>query len=246
MKVDIGELQGLMTEVRRAQSSLDHGIPLFSAAEAAMPMAVNLGNVWGVPTGPLRLGNDTPFGNTTAGKALASAHQSAYGAGTDMLQAFSGTVDADAERMELALLLYRAMDDDNAEEILLNNRDRLNVLSAHLTEHEDGHVQDQVGQINRLLGLAGDPADGNVVIAGDFNANAKVDYPSTDALNDYTDQGLDPTAGQIDDGLGGTSPSHQPIDYVIPRGVGTSEAERWDRDESDHDGQSLDVTMPSW
>ncbi|MBF6354243.1 hypothetical protein IU449_06765 [Nocardia higoensis] len=243
VKVDLGELQGLLTEVRRAQSSLDHGIQLFSVPT---PMAIDFGDIWGVPTGPVWLGNTTPFGNTTAGKALASAHQSVYRAGTDMLQAFSETVDSDGERMELALLLYRAMDDDNAEEILQNNRNNLKVLSTHLTEHEDGHVQDQAEQINRLLERVGGPTDGNVIIGGDFNANADSDSPSTDALDRYTDQGLDPTAGRIDDGLGGTSPSYRPIDYVIPRGVGTSEAERWNRDESDHDGQSVDVTMPAW
>lgn len=245
MHVEITELRELLKEVRRAQSSLDHGVQLFGGGRAAMPSSLRVGTGSPFPA-EIPMGDRTPFGNTGAGKDLARTHTHAFGSGERTLDAFANTVDADAERMELAILLYRSMDAGNAENLLRQNRSSLDVLSTHLTVDSDGHEQDQVGQINRLLGIAGGPTDGNTIIGGDFNTNRDRDYPGAHAIGGFTGQGFDPDAGRIDDGLGGTSASHLPIDYVMPRGVATSDAERWDRDFSDHDGQRVDVTLPAW
>ncbi|MFC8044469.1 hypothetical protein [Nocardia sp. NPDC057353] len=246
MKVEIGELQRLLSEVRRAQSSLDHGVQLFGGGRTAMPRRISVGNGGPFPVAEIPVGNRNPFGNTAAGKTLVSTHASTYGSGEQALGAFARTVDADGERLELAILLYRTMDADNAENLLAQNRNGLRVLSTHLTVDSDGHEQDQVGQINTLIDLAGGPDQGNTLVNGDFNTNRDRDYPGAHAIDGFTAQGFDPDAGRIADGQGGTSASNLPIDYVMPRGVATSDAERWDRDFSDHDGQRADVTLPAW
>lgn len=162
------------------------------------------------------------------------------------LKAFAKTADSDAERLELALALYRKTDADSADNLLEANRNRLDVLSTHLTLNTDGHAQDQAAQINRLRGLAGDQSQGNTVVAGDFNAESTGNSPSAQGIRNFGGQGFDVGAGDIHDGKGGTSASHRRIDHVLPRGVGSSEATRWDRDQSDHDGQVVDLTLPSW
>lgn len=239
VEVDEGELQQLQTEVARAQSALAHGLGILN----------------GVPTGTsgierLLIGSSpTPFGNTGEGLACHSAHSETYTAGTSTVKAFAGTVDSDAERLKMALGLYRIMDDENAEQWLMLNGHVLDFLSTHLSTG-DKHAPLQADQIRNLRGLVADLRDGNVIVGGDFNATSTGNSPSSQAIRNFGLDGYDTGAGTINDGPGGqpkgTSESHHPIDHVLPRGVGTAPAERWDRGESDHDGQRVDVTMPSW
>ncbi|WP_194814977.1 endonuclease/exonuclease/phosphatase family protein [Nocardia sp. XZ_19_385] len=170
---------------------------------------------------------------------------------TGTVKAFAGTVDSDAERLKSAIALYRVMDAENAEELMLQNSNMLDFLSTHLTRTKgDKHAGDQADQIAKLRGLVADIRNGNVVVGGDFNAEAGGDSPSAQEIRNFDLDGFDTKAGTIHDGPGGqpkgTSEQHYPIDHVLPRGVGSTPAERWDRGESDHDGQRVDVTMPAW
>ncbi|MGW4365744.1 endonuclease/exonuclease/phosphatase family protein [Nocardia takedensis] len=230
--VDLTELRGLAGEVRRALSALDHGVSILSDTAPGPPTS--------------SLGAEEIFGNTTAGKQLLSTHEwSAFPAVKAAMAAFAGTVEADAEQLDLAVTLYGSMDLDNAEEFLKLNGQGLEIVSTHLSNGGD-HGAEQAAQIARLRQLFGTGPLGNIVIGGDFNASANGDSPSAQEIRAFGDQGFAVDAGRIYDGLGGTSASHQPIDHVLPRGVGTSAAERWDREESDHDGQNVEVTLPAW
>ncbi|WP_378733894.1 endonuclease/exonuclease/phosphatase family protein [Nocardia brasiliensis] len=231
VKVDFGEMQKLITEVRRAQSSLDAGLKAFSNGAAKPPMEP---------------GHTTTFGNTGAGASCLSAHAQASEVMRTVLTAFSGAVESDAGRLAMALVLYRQMDVASADNLLQLNRNALDVFSTHLMVGGAGKDAQQAAQINRLLGLAGGPSQGNTVVAGDFNAQSGGNSPSAQGIRNFAGQGFDVDTGKIYDGRGGTSQSNLPIDHVLPRGVGSSEATRWERGESDHDGQVVDLTMPNW
>jgi hypothetical protein len=231
-KVDFDQLAHLGSEVRRAQSSLDAGVQGFAGAPK-------------VGSSPFVPGSgSTAFGNTGAGATCANAHGQAQGAMGDVLQGMANTIDADAERLELALALYRKTDADAADD-MLKQHNQLDVFSAQLS-NAGPHAAEQTAEIDRLRGLAGDQTAGNTVVAGDFNSGSSGASSSAQAIREFGDQGFDVNAGDIHDGKGGTSLNHHPIDFVMPRGVGASSAQRWDRDQSDHDGQVVDVTLSDW
>ncbi|MFC6015332.1 endonuclease/exonuclease/phosphatase family protein [Plantactinospora solaniradicis] len=234
-RVDFNEVRKLGTEVRRAQSALDAGVQGFSNAPSPAT-SVRQG----------RLPVATPFGNTSAGAACLGAQQQASSTMGGVLKAFAATVDSDAERLELALALYRTTDAEAADKLLKTNRNRVDLFSTHLSVADDGHAQDQAKQITELRTMAGDQNLGNTVVAGDFNALSTGNSPSAQAIRDFGRQGFDVNAGDIHDGRGGTSASNRRIDHVLPRGVGASEATRWDRTPSDHDGQVVDLTLSNW
>ncbi|MFC9894583.1 endonuclease/exonuclease/phosphatase family protein [Nocardia sp. NPDC127579] len=239
MKVDEAELRKLQTEVVRAHGALVHGVSILNATTTA-------------PSGVERLllgSSETPFGNTGGGKACHAAHSATYTQGTASMSAFAGTVDADAERMKMAIALYLIMEDANAESMLLLKGKTLDFLSAHMSLAGD-NATEQAAQIEKLRGLVADIRDGNVLVGGDLNAAMNGNDPSARAIQRFGWDGYDTHAGTINDGPNGapkgTSQSYHPIDHVLPRGVGTAPATRWDRGQSDHDGQRVDVTMPNW
>jgi hypothetical protein len=243
-KVDLDEVENLATQVRRAQSSLDAGVQGFSAAPspALAPAPRLTGNALSVQMGPT-LPHASAFGNTSGGLACLSAHAGARSTMDATLKAFAATVDSDAERLELAVALYRKTDAENADRMLEINRNRLDVITAQLTTNEKhAHEAQQAAEIEALRRLAGDETAGNTVVTGDFNAGPN----ASTGVRNFERNGLDVHGGDIHDGVGGTSLKHRPIDYVMPRGVGAAEARRWDRDPSDHDGQVVDLTMPYW
>ncbi|MEV4617427.1 endonuclease/exonuclease/phosphatase family protein [Asanoa sp. NPDC049573] len=229
-KVDFDQLAHLGSEVRRAQSSLDAGVQGFSGAPSA--------------GSPLLPGGAGAFGNTGAGATCTNAQRQAQSAMGAVLQGMAKTIDADAERLEMALALYRKTEADAADE-MLKKHNQLDVFSAQLS-NAGPHAAEQTAEIDRLRGLAGDQTAGNTVVAGDFNSVSSGTSSSAQAIREFGDQGFDVNAGDIHDGKGGTSYSHHPIDFVMPRGVGASSAQRWDRDPSDHDGQVVDVTLSDW
>jgi hypothetical protein len=247
-KVEIEELRGLADQVRRAHSSVEAGKD--GLGKAPVP------NIQG-----------TAFGNTTAGpNCLRAAHDSRVALGA-AVEAFSTTVDSDTERLNAALRLYQQTDAENADKFLEANRNRLDVLSTHLTKaDEPEHKQVQADQINRLGQVTGD--NQNTVIGGDFNAiqdtnksetpvgnsdqQRYANTPQGRAFGNLGQQGYDTDAGFLTEpgGVGkyGTSISDSRIDHLMPRGVGASDATRWaaTEEESDHDGMVVDVRMPNW
>ncbi|MGY1901245.1 endonuclease/exonuclease/phosphatase family protein [Nocardia gipuzkoensis] len=241
MKVEADEvqLQKLQSEVGRAQSALVHGLSILNATPAETSGLAQL----------LLGSSATPFGNTPGGVACHSTHSEAYTAGTNTVKAFAGTVDSDAERLKMAITLYRLMDDQNAENLLKLNPHVLDFLSTHLSKG-DKDAAEQAAQIDTLRGLVAGPPFNSVVVGGDFNAVSEDSSPSAQAIRKFAGDGFDTDAGALNDRPAGqpqgTSASYRPIDHVLPRGVGTTPAERWDRDESDHDGQRVDVTLPAW
>ncbi|GAB2678562.1 endonuclease/exonuclease/phosphatase family protein [Nocardia goodfellowii] len=240
VKVDEAQLQKLQTEIERAQGALVHGLSLMNGA-----------SVQASGIEQLLLGSTvTPFGNTAGGQACHSAHSEIYTGGSNTVKAFAGTVDSDAERMRMALGLYRIMDDENAENLMKLNGHVLDFLSTHLSKSDDGFGDEQAAQINKLRGLVADLNAGNVVVGGDFNAVTNDGSPSAQAIRNFAGNGFDTDAGTIHDGPGGapfgTSASNRPIDHYLPRGLGTAPAERWYREQSDHDGQRVDLTLPAW
>jgi hypothetical protein len=250
-KVDFNELQGLITQVRRAQSSLDAGVQGFSGAPAPgpTPTTISLGRVGGLPTGQVSLSPTTTFGNTDAGATCLNAHSQARSTMDSTLQAFAKTVDSDAERLEASMAAYQKMDAESADNLLATNRNQLDILTAHISNPGE-FADEQAQQIGRLRGLAGGPTAGNTVVSGDFNSVSEGNSPSSRQIQQFGGQGFDVDAGDIHDGPGGslrgTSLSHRPIDQLMPRGVGASEAQRWARAQSDHDGQEVDLTLPNW
>lgn len=238
-KVDLDQVENLVAAVRSAQSSLDTGVQLLLQAPSSAPVSSSRVN-----RSLIALGGS--FGNTSGGAACQLAYSEVKPTMDAVLKTFAATADSDAERLELALATYRKTDAESADTLLEINRNKLDVISTHLTKADKEHGPDQAAQINRLRGLAGDPLEGSTVVAGDFNAVATGDSPSAQGIREFGGQGFDVGAGDIHDGKGGTSENHHPIDHVLPRGVGSSEARRWDRGESDHDGQVVDVTLPSW
>ncbi|MFG1793280.1 endonuclease/exonuclease/phosphatase family protein [Nocardia sp. NPDC049149] len=249
IEVDIGEVQKLQTEVYRAQTALDHGLKLVGEASSTVGKLGAPQSQWTGHNFTIGFAPTTPFGNTFEGGSCNSAHSGAFTAATATLKAFAATVDSDAERLKLALALYKSMDAKSAEQLLRLNRNALDVYSAHMSTGGEWAGL-QAGQIDRLRALIGGPNQGNTVIGGDFNAASGGNDPSAQAIRRFADQGVDPYAGVIHDGPNGapvgTSANHYPIDHVLPRGIGASEAQRWARDESDHDGQRVDVTLPAW
>jgi hypothetical protein len=247
-KVEIEELRGLADQVRRAHSSVEAGKDGLAK----------------VPTSNLQ---GTAFGNTPASSnCLRASHDSRVALGT-ALEAFSTTVDSDTERLNAALRLYQQTDAENADKFLEANRNRLDVLSTHLTKaDEPEHKQVQADQINRLGQVTGD--NQNTVIGGDFNAIQDTNKPETPVANsdqpryantpqgrafgNLGQQGYDTDAGFLTEpggeGKYGTSISDSRIDHLMPRGVGASDATRWaaTEEESDHDGMVVDVRMPNW
>jgi hypothetical protein len=229
-KVDIEEVQKLATEVRRAETSVAEGVKGFARAAA--------------PTG-------TTFGNTGAAAGCMNAHNQTQSTMGALLKAFDATIDADAQRLTLALQVYRQTDAEAADQLLEVNRNRLDVISTQLTvDKKDGKdlTQAQAEQINKLNSVTGDYQ--NTVVAGDFNAK-QVDQK--EAFGSLGQQGYDTRAGVLYDGKGahgrnGTSLSGFEIDHVMQRGVGNSGAERWatTEEESDHDGQIVDTTIANW
>lgn len=167
-----------------------------------------------------------------------------------LLNSLSGTVDADTERLVLALRLYQQKDAEYADELLTANRNSLDVISTQFSVKGDAneqgigeHEQAQGEQVSKAGSLAGHD---NTVLSGDFNAMPTGDDPAARELARLRRQGFDTDAGDIHDGHGGTSASNKPIDYVMPRGAGSTEAYRWERKDSDHDGQVVDVTIADW
>jgi endonuclease/exonuclease/phosphatase (EEP) superfamily protein YafD len=186
----------------------------------------------------------TTFGNTGAGATCSNAHGQAQSSMGAVLKGMANTVDADAERLEMALALYRKTEADAADE-LLKKRNQLDVFSAQISNAGE-HAKEQTKEIDELRLLAGEEYVGNTVVAGDFNSVSTGGSESAQAIREFGDNGFDVHAGDIGDGLGGTSLRHHPIDYLMPRGVGATPAQRWDRDPSDHDGQVVDVTLSNW
>lgn len=251
-KVDLDELQKLATEIRRAQSSLDAGVKGFANAPAASPTPPSVTTtIYGVPTQHY-LSPSTTFGNTSAGDTCLGEHQQARSAMDSTLKAFAGTIESDAERLAMAKSTYEKVDAEQADRMLAISRNQLDILTTHLstTGKNAELVGQQAEQINQLRGLVGDRSTGNMVVTGDFNAQAQAPKPefepSAQAIRNFGGNGFDINGGVIDDGRGGTSKSNLPIDHVMPRGVGAVEAQRWRRDQSDHDGQDVDITMPNW
>jgi hypothetical protein len=241
-KVDTEELQKLATEVQRAETSVAAGVQSFSQVTG--------------PTG-------TTFGNTSAGAGCMNAHNQAQSAMGELLKAFDATVDADAQRLTMALRLYQQKDAESADNLLAANRDRLDIISTQLSvDKKDGKdlTQAQAGQINKLNSVTNDYQ--NTVIAGDFNAAqgdpknfnpANANTNPKDAFGNLGAQGFDTRAGVLNDhggahGRNGTSLSGYEIDHVMQRGVGNSGAQRWatTEEESDHDGQIVDTTIANW
>jgi hypothetical protein len=248
-KVEIDELRGLADQVRRAHSSVEAG----KAGLAKAPEAKLSG---------------TAFGNTPEGpNCLRAARDSLVALGA-ALEAFSTTVDSDVERLTTALRVYQQTDAENADKFLEANRNRLDVLSTHLTTTgKPGHEQAQADQIKMLGKLTGDGQ--NTVIGGDFNAEQHKNTsqtpvgnsdqprysndPAGRAFSDLGQQGYDTDAGYLGGDPGGkgqfgTSKSDLRIDHLMPRGVGANDATRWwaTEEESDHDGMVVDVQMPNW
>jgi hypothetical protein len=250
-KVDFHELQGLINQVRRAQSSLDAGVQGFSGAPAPTPTptTISLGRTGGLPTGQVSLSPTTTFGNTDAGATCLNAHSQARSTMDGTLKAFARTVDSDAERLEASMAAYKKMDAESADNLLATNRNQLDILTAHLANGgETANLQ--AAEIAKLRGLTGDPTNGNMVVSGDFNAASEGNSPSAQQIQQFGKHGFDVDAGDIHDGPGGslrgTSLTHKPIDQLMPRGLGASEAQRWARAQSDHDGQEVDLTLPNW
>ncbi|GAA3783807.1 hypothetical protein GCM10022225_84920 [Plantactinospora mayteni] len=245
-KVDFDELQHLATEVRRAQTSLSAGVQGFSGAPSAAPappvqftVTPNLQQRTTIPDAV------TTFGNTDAGAACLSAHHQAQSTMGAVLKAFDNTIDSDAERLELALAVYRKTDAEAADRLLATKRNQLDVFSTHMSTGGE-HAPQQARQINDLRTIAGDQTMGNTVVGGDFNSVTTGNSPSAQALRGFGGHGFDVNGGVIHDGRGGTSASNIPIDHVMPRGVGASDAQRWARGQSDHDGQRVDLTLSNW
>ena len=163
-----------------------------------------------------------------------------------VLPAFANTLDADVERLKVAVMLFHQTDGAAADQMLQAAKG-LDVFSAHLSTGANPQGEaNRAGQLDTMLGQTGTDA-GASIVAGDFNNSPTGgDTPFGQSLNRYGQHGYDVHAGDLNDGQGGTSASHLPIDYVMPRGVGSSTATRWGRDQSDHDGQVVDVTIADW
>ncbi|MEQ4300911.1 endonuclease/exonuclease/phosphatase family protein [Plantactinospora sp. B6F1] len=252
-KVDYPQLEKLADEVRRAETAIDAGINTLRGSDSGVPTLNTTPKITGNRLTPSVSLSPAPtlFGNTEAGSACHGAHGWAKSVMIDVLVAFSGTLDSDRDRLNMAIALYRDADARSesrlkVDALLKANRNQLDVLSTHITLNH-GDDKPQPGQINRLGQLLGNESQGNTVVGGDFNSVANDDSPSAQALRGYAGRGFDLGASTIHDGWGGTSATNRPIDHLLPRGVGAAgEAHRFDRQQSDHDGQLVDVRLPSW
>lgn len=240
-KVDLAELAMLAEEVRRAKTSLDAGVQGFSQAPTASPSPPTMTrSIYGVQTRQYVGSAPTIFGNTSAGDACLGAHSWARSGMDGTLKAFAGTVESDHGRLEMAWSTYKKNDAEAADRMLEISRNRLDILTTHLS------TKNQSGQIKELNKLVGDPSKGNMIVTGDFNATSTPGTPSGDEIQNFGKKGFDVGGGVINDGQGGTSATHRPIDQVMPRGVGALPAQRWNREQSDHDGQLVDIVLPNW
>jgi hypothetical protein len=245
-KVDFDELGKLTEEVRRAKTSLDAGVQGFGNSPSPQPTAPTRPRVMnGYVLPSYNIPGPTPFGNTSAGESCLGQHAYARSAMDSTLKTFANTIESDYERLRTAMALYRKVDAEQADNMLAINRNQLDVLTTHLTTPE-GQENNQAAQIKQLRDLVGGPANGSTVVTGDFNAGSAGNSASAGQIRDFNGQGFDVNGGQINDGRGGTSLTNKPIDHLMPRGVGSSPATRWDRHPSDHDGQAVDLTMPNW
>jgi hypothetical protein len=231
--MDFDEVDRLLTALRQAKSLLEQGAETFSSNTT--------GDSW-LPD--IFESGSEMFGNTPEGRRCREAYSEDRPVMAALMSAFAATADADAERLEFAIHLFRTEDANAADRMLRIGRDRLDVFSTHIDKGDDDARQ--AGEIHVVGELADDPR-ANTVIAGDFNTEHDGDDLADDAINSLEeDRGFDVDAGRLNDGQGGTSSSGRYIDYVMPRGVGSTEAERWDRERSDHDGMTTDLTVTDW
>lgn len=233
--MDFDEVDRLLTALRDATSVLQQGDTTFSSDTS--------GDSW-LPD-VLEPGTQM-FGNTAAGGRCRDAYFEDRSAMKALLGAFASTADADAERLEFAIHLFRTEDAAAADRMLRTGRDELNVFSTHIDKDDDDARQAE--EIDRVGRIADDPAGANTILAGDFNTeHDNEDEQGDQAINRLEEErGFDVDAGRLNDGEGGTSSGGNYIDYIMGRGVGSTEAERWDRERSDHDGMTTDVTVTEW
>ncbi|GIH08198.1 hypothetical protein Rhe02_62650 [Rhizocola hellebori] len=246
-KMDFPEVDKLLGELSRARDAVGGGAKSFGEASETLgwssyttAIGGSVGS-WSIPQPEL------VFGDTEGGGQCWSAHYECKIVMDTVLPAFANTLDSDIERLKTAVMLFHQTDGENADRMLQAARGGLDVLTAHLSTgaNPEGEAN-RAGQLDKMFGQTGNDANATLV-TGDFNNSPTgVDTPFGKSLNQYGQHGFDVHAGDLHDGQGGTSASHLPIDYVIPRGVGSTEATRWGRDESDHDGQVVDVTIPDW
>jgi endonuclease/exonuclease/phosphatase family metal-dependent hydrolase len=248
-KMDFPEAGKLLEALALARASVADGATAFGQAP---PTVVNhnvvsaYGGVvssWNVPEAlPV-------FGNTAAANACLTAHFESTNLLSSVLTAFANTLDSDVERLKVAIMMFHEADGASAD-LMLQSAKGLDVFSAHLAVRDKNTaVQDeqiQAGQLDQLRTASGTDA-GSAIVAGDFNSEpGSPDSPFGQALDRFGEHGYDPHGGDLHDGQGGTSESHYAIDYLMPRGVATTPATRWDREKSDHDGQVVEVTIPDW
>ncbi|HEX6681951.1 MAG TPA: endonuclease/exonuclease/phosphatase family protein [Candidatus Limnocylindrales bacterium] len=233
--MDFDEVDRLLTALRQATSVLEQGGETFSSNTS--------GNSW-LPD--IFEPGSKMFGNTPEGERCRDAYVEDRSTMKALMGAFATTADADAERLEFAIHLFRTEDNDAADRMLRAGRDELNVFSTHIDKDDDDARQGE--EIDRVGRIVDDPAGANTVLAGDFNTeHGNEDEQGDQAINRLEeDRGFDVDAGRLNDGEGGTSSGGNHIDYIMGRGVGSTDAERWDRERSDHDGMTTDVTVTDW
>lgn len=233
--MDFDEVDRLLTALRQATSVLEESAESFSAGTT--------GDSWLVPD--IIEPGSKMFGNTPEGSRCREAYAEDRPVMASLMSAFASTADADAERLAFAIHLFQTEDANSADSMLRAGRDRLDVFSTHIDKGDDDARQAE--EIDTVGRLADDPRGANTVIAGDFNTEHDGDDRADAAINNLEDdRGFDVDAGRLNDGEGGTSSSGRYIDYIMGRGVGSTEAERWDRDRSDHDGMTTDLTVTDW
>ena len=232
--MDFDEVDRLLTALRQATSVLQQGAETFSAnttGDSWLPDILEPGSKM--------------FGNTPEGQRCREAYAEDRPVMAAVISAFAVTAEADAERLAFAVHLFQTEDAESADRMLRTGRDRLDVFSTHIDKGDN--VPRQADEINLVGRLADDPRGANTVIAGDFNTEHDGDGLADEAVNNLEDdRGFDVDAGRLNDGQGGTSSSGRYIDYIMSRGVGSTEAERWDRERSDHDGMTTDLTVTDW
>ncbi|GIH03767.1 hypothetical protein Rhe02_18340 [Rhizocola hellebori] len=232
--MDFAEVDTLLATLRQATTTLEGGAQTFRANTSTGGLFDILESLIEAPM----------FGNTAGGRSLGLAYSSCQPVMAALLEAFTATSDADGERLEFAIRLFQTEDADAADRMLRAGRDRLDVFSTHVDKGDDDARQAE--EINTIGELADDPRS-NTIVSGDFNTEHSGDDLADDAINSLgEDRGFDVDAGRIDDGHDGTSSGGKFIDYTMTRGVGSTEATRWDHERSDHDGIRTDVTVTDW
>ncbi len=232
--MDFDEVGNLLTALRQAATTLESGSETFRANTGTTGLFDIVESMVEVPM----------FGDTAGGRSINVAYTGGQPVMATLLSAFASTTDADAERLEFAIRLFQTEDAEAADRMLRAGRDRLDVFSTHIDKGDNDSRQ--ADEINTVGELADDPRS-NTVIAGDFNTEHDGDDLADEAINNLEDErGFDVDAGRISDGQGGTSSEGNYIDYTMTRGVGATEATRWDRERSDHDGIRTNVTVTDW